>query len=220
MRYEIGNANLKSERATQFDVNYEFDAEHISLIVNPFYNYIVNYIQLSYQDSIIDGLPVFKHEQTPIVHLYGADVGIHYHPHFAHWLHIESSYSLIRAEDRAAKSVSLMPQARVNSFLKVRFKGKRKIRLEQLSAQHQYFFRQENVASYETVSEGYHLFNVGMDLLFDFKSPLKLGLGMKNVLNEDYINHLSRLKNIGMSHPGRNFYVNLKYSISGKMKRK
>jgi outer membrane receptor protein involved in Fe transport len=43
-------------------------------------------------------------------------------------------------------------------------------------------------------------------------------MGVKNVFNEQYFDHLSRLKILGLNNPGRNFYVNLiiKFSKSTK----
>jgi serine/threonine-protein kinase len=42
--------------------------------------------------------------------------------------------------------------------------------------------------------------------------------GCKNLLNEQYIDHLSRLKNIEMPAPGRNVYVSLNYRIKSTIK--
>lgn len=219
LRYEIGNENLKSEYATQADLSYELHGEHLEFIVNPFYNYIQNYIQIQPMDSIIDGAKVYNYAQSNDVNLYGVDIGIHYHPHFAHWLHVETSYSYIRGESLNGSSLSLMPQARINSFLKVNFSGKKKFKVNQISLQHQFYFDQNKVTDYESTSTSYHLLNFGMDFLWDLKSPIEIGIGAKNILNEGYINHLSRLKNIDMQHPGRSVYVKIGLTINNKFKR-
>lgn len=217
LRYEIGDESLKSEYATQADLSYELHGEHIEFVVNPFYNYIQNYIQIEPTDSIIDGAKVYNYVQSSDVSLYGVDVGVHYHPHFAHWLHVETSYSYIRGENLSGSSLSLMPQARINSFLKVNFSGKKKFKIDQITLQHQYYFEQKKIAAYETPSSAYHLINFGMDFLWNLKTPIEIGIGAKNILNTSYINHLSRLKNIEMQHPGRSFYIKIGYTINHKL---
>ncbi len=41
-RYEIGNANLKTEQNIQTDVNLEYNTDHFEFFVNGFYNHINN----------------------------------------------------------------------------------------------------------------------------------------------------------------------------------
>ena len=111
-----------------------------------------------------------------------------------------------------------MPQARINSFLKVNFSGKKKFKINQITLQHQFYFKQSKVAEYETVSSNYHLFNFGMDFIWNLKTPLEIGIGAKNILNENYVNHLSRLKNLDLNHPGRSFYIKIGLTIKNKFK--
>src|SRR5690606_10625948 len=203
--------------ATQIDFSYELHGEHIEFVINPFYNYIQNYIQIAPIDTIIDGTKVFIYNQSGNVSLYGIDAGFHYHPHFAHWLHLESSYSYIRGENLSGSSLSLMPQARINSFLKVNFSGNKKFKINQITLQHQFYFQQRKVAEYETISRYYHLLNFGMDFLWNLKTPIRIGIGAKNILNTNYINHLSRLKNIDLQHPGRSFYIKIDYTINNNL---
>lgn len=218
LRFEMGDLNLKSERATQVDVTYELSKEHVELILNPFYNYIQNYITATPQDSIIDGLPLFQYEQIPVAHLYGGDVGIHYHPHFAHWVHLESSYSHLVSDDGNGGYLPLIPQNRVSTSLRFLLEKLqvKKFKVKELSVQHRYFSEQNLVSGMETSSPDYHLVNVGMTMQFDLKTPLDISIGCKNLLNENYIDHLSRLKNIELQHPGRSFYVKASWQLNFK----
>lgn len=214
MRYETGDINLRSENATQLDVSAEYVSDHLSVIVNPFYNYMKNFIAILPYDSVVDGLPYFKYSRLQSALLYGADIGFHYHPHFAHRFHIESSFSTVFAEDEQGPPLSLIPQTRINSSLRYEFKSKKKVNLENISLQHIYFLKQERVAVYEAASPAYQLFNIGANIKFNFKSPLYLKAGVKNIFNETYIDHLSRLKNIGLVSPGINYYVSLKINLN------
>ncbi len=218
-RYEIGNRNLLSEKATQIDLTVERHGEHLELIVNPFYNYIQNYIYLQSTDSVIENFPVYQYQQLNSVHLFGTDIGFHYHPHFAHWLHIESTVSFLQAETFVKdQNISLMPQNRLNTYFRVEFESKHKFKLEEFTIQHTYFSKQDRVSEYETKSPSYQLFNTALNFKYGNKNPLYINLGVKNVFNVQYVDHLSRLKNIGLFQPGRNIYVILKYTINNKMK--
>jgi iron complex outermembrane receptor protein len=216
LRYEIGDIDLIPERGFQFDVTYELNRKHISFIVNPFFNYIQNYITISPIDSTADGLPVFNYVQFDEAQLYGGDIGIHYHPHFAHWLHIESSYSHIVSSDGNGGYLPLIPQNRVVSSLRFHLDeiSWKKFKLKDLSIQHRFFNEQRQVALLETASDSYNLVNVGLNMMWDWNTPLELGIGVKNLLNESYIDHLSRLKNIELQHPGRSIYVRLAWDLT------
>lgn len=218
LRYEIGNTELKSERATQLDVTYEIHGHHVELILNPFVNYIQRYITIQPMDSIIDGLPVFEYIQMPSVLMAGSDIGVHYHPHFAHWLHLESSFSFLQASDDQRRGPALMPQNRLNTLIKVSLRTKGKFSFEELVLQHVYLAEQKRIAAEETVSPDYNLFHAALKMKLGKENPLMINVGVKNILNERYIDHLSRLKNIDMPHPGRNFYVSVNYIISKSLK--
>lgn len=220
LRYEIGNTELKSERASQLDVTYEIHGHHVELILNPFVNYIQRYITIQPMDSIIDGLPVFEYVQIPSVLMVGSDIGIHYHPHFAHWLHLESSVSFLQAMDDEGRGPALMPQNRINTLIKVSLRTKGKFSFEELVLQHVYMAEQNRVAAVETVSPDYNLLHAALKMKLGKENPLMINFGVKNILNETYIDHLSRLKNIEMPHPGRNFYVSINYTISKSLKSK
>lgn len=218
LRYEIGNDQLNPEKSIQFDAGIEIHKEHIEVVINPYYNFLRDYIYLQRIDSVFDGLPVFEYQQYGQSNMYGIDLGLHYHPHFAHWLHIESSYSYVRGEDLNGNSFSLMPQPKWNSTIKFAFESKYKFKVENIAIQNEYFFAQNYVTDMEMTSPAYNLVHVGLNMKVDIAQPIYIGVGVKNLLNENYINHLSRLKNIGMWQPGRNFYVSIKWNFLNSLK--
>ena len=216
LQYERGSLDLDPEYSVQVDLSYEMQREHLSVVINPFYNYLLNYISLMPRDSIVGGLPYYEYDQQSEGRLYGVDIGVHYHPHFAHYLHFESSYSYIRAEGRDRVNFSTIPQARINSFLKFDFDMKGAFRIKDVVLQHQYFFDQNFVAPLEVTSPAYNLINVGVNGTIGKNEQVLFGAGVKNILNTEYINHLSRLRNIDTPHPGRNLYISIKYQLITK----
>ena len=220
LRFEIGDQNLVPEYASQIDVTTEITQDHFVLIFNPFINQIRNYIYLQPVDSLVDNIPVFEYRQLSSVLFYGGDIGFHYHPHFAHNLHIESSVSLIYAQTKSDSSISLIPQPRFQNSVRYSFNMGKKATLKELFVQYTLMGAQNNVAFIETPSNSYHLLDASLSFEIKGKQPIQFNLGCKNILNVRYIDHLSRLKNIGMPGAGRNFYVSFTYNLTQNLKNK
>lgn len=220
LRYEIGNRNSIPEIASQVDALFEYYTEHISLSINPFYNSIQNYIYVNPIDSFVGAYKVYKYEQEGNVQLFGADFGIHYHPHFAHYLHFESSYSFLKMESKQGNNLPQIPQNRINTFIKANFKMKGKIKIDQFVISHSYHFKQENIAFYETKSKAYNLVNASLKAKIETKNPFEIDFTVRNLLNEQYINHLSRLKDIELPNQGINLLLSLKWTIQSNLKNK
>lgn len=218
-RYELGDSTLNPERLTQIDFDYELESDHLDIVINPFYSYAQNYIQLAARDSVIDGLPVYQYEAISQARLYGLDVGLHYHPHFAHALHFESGFSMVYGESFDKVPLYQIPQTQIRSKVRVNIKHKKKIGFNGVMVQHQYYFAQDRIGILETGTAGYHLLNAGASVEWKGKYPVTLTFGVRNALNATYVNHLSRLKNLGQTEPGRSFYVKLHIGIGGKFKK-
>jgi len=224
LRYEIGSTTLKTEHATQVDVTYEYSRDHFSLIINPFFSKINNYIYLNPIDSVIDERPVYQYAQADNVSLYGIDAGFHIHPHPADGLHLEVNYSYVRGEQHSGTSLPFIPQSRINSTVKIPMGSYSNYGRNAgfFVIQYSYNFKQGRISDFETSTGAYSLLDLGMSLLLsnETKSTHKVNFtcGVKNVTNTKYMNHLSSLKNIGIQQQGRNFYVGLSVELQQKKK--
>jgi iron complex outermembrane receptor protein len=214
LRYEIGREDLKAEKATQLDLTLERPSEHSVIIINPFGNYIRNYIYLQPMDTLMNGIPAFSYVQNNQVLFYGVDLGFHLHPHFAHGLHWEVSASYIAVNSLGDSSVSLIPQPRLMNTVRYELNLGKKIRLKDLVLQSTLMGPQNRVAFNESSSQAYHVLDAALSLIFGKKEEFTLKMGGRNLLNTLYIDHLSRLKNIQMPFPGRNVYLSLAYSLT------
>ena len=218
MQYLIGDISFVPERANQIDFYLGTHFDHLEIVINPFINQINNYIYKNptgedYIYSISSAgdtttLPIFEMEQTNTI-FSGGDLAIHYHPHIAHWLHIESNFSLLSTNDE----LPFIPQNRLNNTIKIDFKEGNKLSITSLSAQYVHFFAQENVATYENTSPAYQLINLGCTGSISAKNNIDYSFGVNNLLNVKYIDHLSRLKTYGIPNPGRNIYVKLSLTL-------
>ena len=218
LRFEIGDLGLIPEKATQLDVTTEWQLEHFSLILNPYVNYIRDFISLQPQDSVVDGIPVFRYNAIPEVYYYGADAGFHFHPHFLHELHLESTVSFIDTYTQTDSAIAFIPQPRFQTQLKYEFNKGKMVKFKEVVLQHVWMGDQSRVAFYELPSKQFQLLDIALHFTFGNKESYDLNIGCKNLFNETYIDHLSRLKNIQMPGPGRNFYLSFKYNFKSKTK--
>ena len=219
-RYQIGDPDLKTENALQADLSMGVHYDHLEIIFNPFFNQIQNYIYLKPADTLIDSYQVYQFTQISRAQLFGGDFSVHLHPHFAHWLHLQSSFSYIYAQDETGAALPLIPQNRINSQVKIEFEPKkeRKFSVTDLVLQQSLYFDQNRVGYFETTTNAYNLVHAGMNMKIRTKSqPVFLTFGVKNLLNTGYTDHLSRLKQIGLQQPGINFYVGIKYNFEKRL---
>jgi iron complex outermembrane receptor protein len=212
LRYEIGNINLVPERSLQVDYSAQLHNEHIELNINPFCAFVANYIYLQPLNQQIEGLPVFAYQQLQSGILSGADISWHYHPHWLHALHWEGNFSALQFTSATDSSISLLPPARLQNELRYDLKSKGLISHVELSLSHVLMAAQNQVAFQEATSVSYQLlhFNARMSLK---QQQWVLQTGIRNLTNTSYIDHLSRLKNIAMPGPGRNFYLSIQYTF-------
>ena len=219
-RYMKGDANLLNENASQIDFSFDYQNEHLSFSVNPFYNVIQNYIFLSPTNAVIDNSPVFEYIQSNAF-LYGGELGFHYHPHKIHWLHLESNLSTVIAEDRNGNSLPLIPQTKLNSTISAEISHKGKVTLKNVFVQNIYKFQQNRTGLFETATNDYNLINIGLNLeILTKNNPIEIAIGVRNVLNTKYIDHLSRFKILEIPNQGINFYIGLKVKLNKVLKEK
>ena len=201
-RFEVGNAGLHAEHNLQFDFGLSMKSKYLNLGIDGFFNNIKNYIYLDPTDEQEANLQVFEYAQSDAT-LWGGELYVHYHPQGQ--FHFESSLEYVRAKRQNGSSLPLIPplafhqeihwaiQPELATFISVDLVDK-----------------QDNIGAFETKSTGYGLLNIGGH--FDIPihhggSSLQLQLLVRNLTNTTYIPHLSRLKTIGVSQPGRNIVL-------------
>jgi len=209
LRYELGSINLVEENATQIDASLTYENEHLSITINPFYNSIDNYIFLSPTGDLLEGADLYTYNQTN-TKLWGGEIGLHYHPHTIHWLHIESNYSQVKAEDDSGNPLPLIPARVLTSKLSAELFSSREDRSGNVFVELISRGKQERVAFNESRSDAYELVNTGFDLE---RGKIHWRVGVDNLLNTAYVDHLSRLKADEIPNPGRNIYLGFNLSF-------
>ena len=209
-RFEIGNPNLTNEKNLQTDIALEYGSEHFEFFANGFYNKINDYIFIEPNGEFVDNNPVYNYIQQD-ANLYGGEIGFHFHPHPLDWLHVQSSFESVIGQLDNDDYLPLIPANKLSNTIRLEFNNSHKwITDGYVFITLNTIFDQNKVAPFETSTEGYNLLNAGFGAgLKLFKQDVELVVTALNILNKDYISHLSRLKVDDISNIGRNINIGL-----------
>jgi len=250
-RYEYGSTDLTSETSLQLDGGIDLDYEHFSLGLSAFYNRINDFIfyrkleSLSGGDSLVnvDGEDIlaFKFNQHN-AQLTGLEFTLDIHPHPIHWLHFENNFSFVRGRfddlldnfRPGSDNLPLIPAPRWTSEIRADFqKAGKSLRNFYARLEGDQTFKQDRFFSgydTETATNGYFLLNAGLgaDITNAKKKTIfSLHIGVMNIGNVAWQNHLSRLKytaenlvtgRTGVFNAGRNFSIKLNVPLEFKLK--
>jgi iron complex outermembrane receptor protein len=211
-RYEIGNNDLKNEQNFQTDLNIEYRNPHFEWFANGFYNSINKYIYIQPTGDIIGDNVVYKYVQNNAA-LYGGETGIHFHPHPIDWLHITASFETVFGKQNK-QNLPLIPTKKLSGILKIDFKDYKNFKESFVSAGTDYFFKQNNIETFETKTLDYALLNIGAGTkIWLNKAAFTVYFNANNLLNKTYISHLSRLKTDDIPNMGRNIVFGVDFKI-------
>lgn len=75
-------------------------------------------------------------------------------------------------------------------------------------------FMQDKHSPFESKTSGYTLLNLGGSTAFDWSNArIHFGVSITNLLDKEYISHLSRLKTNAIPDIGRNIIANIKVQL-------
>ena len=226
VRYELGNAHLKSEFSWQADLGVDFNSHYVSAQAALFANRISNYIFTKRIDVVMEeGYNTYEYTQGD-ARLLGFEVGVDVHP--LHRLHFGNTFSYVDArqlnQSEETRYLPFTPAPRWTSEVKYELTHHGKVLnnayvavgLECYLRQNHYYKAEQT----ETATPSYTLLNLsaGTDVMIRKKKVAELYLTAENLLNRAYQNHLSRLKytdinvatgRMGVYNMGRNVVMKL-----------
>lgn len=237
LRYEYGNADLKSEVSHQIDLAYFLNSDHVTFEFTPFANFISNYIFSEKLTSAFGGdsipdpsdpTPAYKFTQGNAT-LIGGEIYLDIHPHPFDWLHIENSFSYVQAtqnnQSDSTKYLPFIPAPKYRGELKAQFKkvGKN-LTNAYIKFGVDYYFQQDKFFSAygtETGTPSYTLLSAGLGAnvkAFKRSNFMSVYVSAENLADVAYQSHLSRLK-YAPQNPltGRNGVYNMGGNISLKL---
>jgi iron complex outermembrane receptor protein len=236
-RYEYGNAKLNAETSWQQDLGLEWNSEHVHWVVSVFSNRVQQFIyakklrSVHGSDSIADAanpVPAYQYSQGT-AWLYGGEFTLDIHPHPFDWLHLENSFSIVRArqlhQPDSSKYLPFIPAPRLLSEVRIDIKKTGSyVRNAFFKMNAEFYLRQGQILkenNTETPTPGYTLFNIGTGTDIVSKSGVKkctFILSVNNVFDVAYQNHLSRLKYAGVNtFTARTGVYNMGRNISIKL---
>ncbi len=212
-RFEVGNADLDTEKNVQIDLSLEYKTAHIEFFGNGFYNHLNDYIFLAPTGTIEDHAPVFKYTQHN-AKLYGGEFGFHLHPHPIDWLHLESSFEMVVGKQQNGDYLPLIPANTFKNTFRTEFNIKNWLKNGYSNLTVTSTLSQENVGLFETASDGYHLVSIGFGGDVELNSlKFNTTISVNNAFDTKYIHHLSRLKPDGILNAGRNIVMGVSFKI-------
>ncbi len=212
-RYEVGNANLKTEQNFQTDLNLEYKTDHLEFFVNGFYNHINDFIYINPTGESIDDNEVFNYVQNNAA-LFGGEIGLHFHPHPLDWLHLETSFETVTGKKQNGDYLPLIPANNWNNTLRTEWKDLDWLKEGFATISLVSTFNQNKISGFETRTAGYSILNLGIGgtLHFD-KIKMEVNLNANNITDKKYTAHLSRLKTDGISNMGKNWVLGLNFNL-------
>lgn len=211
LRYELGDANLVPENSYETDFSVHYHKSNITLDFALFYNIVNHFIFISPSgDTTNSGLAIYKYKQANSK-LYGGEAGLHIHPVNMKYLHFETTFSSVIGVQNNGEYLPFIPANKLRFSLgvekdKLLFMHKPYVKISTLSA-----FAQNHSAPDETSTNSYTLLNIHLGTTFMLNNqPLLFSIGVSNLLDTKYIDHLSTLKEVNMYNPGRNVSLSLR----------
>jgi len=213
IRYEKGNNALKPEFSLQGDLGADLQLRRLSLTAALFCNRIDNYIYAMRTGVVTGGYEEYRYDATDAL-LYGTELSADCHP--VHALHLGADFSYVRGTFKS-DDMPLIPAPKAGAEIKweITHSG-RTLNNCYLSVRADRHFSQDHyLKGTETATSAYTLVGASAhtDILCKGKCVAQLTLIGDNLTDEVYVDHLSRLKYVGIRNPGRNITLKLEIPL-------
>jgi iron complex outermembrane receptor protein len=211
--YEIGDPDMKIEQNVNGDITIEGDYKKCFFSLSGFANRFFNYIYLAPTNEDYFGFPVYRFKQQDAL-LYGGEAVLNLGLPSADWLQWKNSASIIYGTLADGSNLPFIPAPKIVTGIELSKKNAGKAEGLYIEPELEYVFGQDRPARYETSTASYMLLNLSAGLQLPLgKNKINISIACRNLLNEAYADHLSRLKNFGILNPGRNVIVNVRIPV-------
>ena len=205
--YEIGNANLESEKSNNIEIGWRHNTDSLSVELNGYYNNIDDYIFLDITGEEHEETGIARHTQQD-AKFRGLEGELNYRFGMSDQVNGELSIygDLVDAELSFGGNLPRIPASKFGSALSLvgdNWTGR--VQVTRVNDQ-------DDVSRLEMGTEGYTLVTAYLD--YDFSvggdSALKVFLRGDNLLDDQIRNHASWLKNYS-PEPGRGVTLGLRF---------
>lgn len=194
--FEIGNQNLRNERANGIDFSLRHQSDRFRITGDVYYYRINDFVFFQYQDEdgdgeidIEDGLPVARYEQADASY-FGAEVSadVTFHKYVGGFLNFDTVRAKLIDNEQ---NIPRIPPTRLRTGLDFRYKDL-SVRPEAL-----FVADQDKTAPLETRTAGYGIFNVAGSYTIGRQHTAHIfSFNAYNLTDRLYRNHLSFIKEL------------------------
>lgn len=214
-RYEVGNPNLNVEQNINADVQLNITKRQYQIHLSAYYNRFNNYIYLMPTNESYYGFQIYRYMQQG-ARIYGYEANLEYN--ITRELSLSESFSTTDGILDNGDYLPFIPAYKsVSKLMFNRSRQGRSITYIYISPEAEYNFAQNKTAQFETQTPDYLLLNLNLGITTSHNGQqIKWSLSCKNLLDKQYVNHLSRLKYYGLNNQGINFIVSVSTNLKVK----
>lgn len=210
-RYEVGNSNLIPENAYEADLSIHYHKPNFTFDMAGFYNLLNHYIYISpTRNTSTSGLPIYAYYQDNSF-LFGGETGVHFHPSTLKWLHFMTTFSTVTGKKNNGEYLPFIPSNKLKMQPRIEVEKLLFFSKATFEINYNFTMNQEKASPEETTTAGYSIvdINAGGNIKLG-NQKITIGIGVLNLLDNKYIDHLSLLKEVNYYNPGRNIVFSLK----------
>lgn len=212
-RFEKGNDQFQREQSLQTDLSYTYRKKSFQGTISTFASQIDNYLYFTATGEMLpeENLELWEYQQTN-AGFYGLEFKIKNHWFSEKRLKTTLSGAMVRGMDLGNNSnLTFIPPD--NYSLETGYYGLQDKSLYVFSST-RLIADQNRTGQNEDPTGGYVLINLGASKSFKFgKDSFTAALTVHNVLNKNYVDHMSILRAFNVPSPGRNLMLNLNYAF-------
>jgi iron complex outermembrane recepter protein len=200
----IGNPDMKREQCLNIDISASWQFKWLTIRGSAFNNRFRDYIYLNPTDEMANGFSVFRYEQTNAT-LRGFEAGVTLEKTSLCSFWVDYSYLDAMRDD--GSWLPMIPANRLLSESKFFLPVKNdELKNVFVSFGVNYTQEQKNTDVFESTTSGYWILNAGAGITF---RSVRILLTCRNLADQLYYDHLSRLKYYGLYDMGRNIVINV-----------
>jgi iron complex outermembrane receptor protein len=211
-RHERGDPDLTSERGWQADLNISYHQQEFLISITPYFNFFQDYIYLRPTVEFSDlpgGGQIFEYTQHDAIYT-GGELMVDYH--FLKNVHMEINMEYVW-NFNLETNLPLPFTPPFSTLAEIEYElpwifGLLKKSYLQLGGR--YTSAQRRVDRNENPTDSYFLMHLGAGTDIQLKKQkIKCVISVQNLLNTEYMNHLSRYRWLNLAEQGRNFNISL-----------
>ena len=206
-RYDKGDPNLSVEKSNQINLSFDSYTDKTTFGIDIFNNSLANYIYIKPAGSLVEGMPLYNYTQDDS-NIFGIELKISKETSLD-WFSYNTSIEYLKGNVKGGGDLPLISPLvfKLNFDFDFNKAGSYAVGLLSKGTQN-------SVADFETKTDSYSLVDVSGNYTLDVgNNDLNLFWSVSNLFDTEYVDHLSRLKNLNLHDMGRNVSLGLKYSF-------